>query len=466
MCVSSRFLKKTKQKDRLKNQAAEDERKYMGHSTFKGGIHPHKRKRFTREKPIETYLPKGELVYPLSQHIGGMAVPVVGVGDRVLEGQLIARADGYVSANIHASVSGIVKGIEPRLTVSGSKVLSIVIENDGKYQQVSPPEMIPWQEMEPGERIQRIQEAGIVGMGGAGFPTHVKLAVKNPKKIRYVIVNCSECEPYLTSDYRRILENPEWLIEGLRMILSLFERAVGIFAIEDSKRDAITALQLAAGAEKRMEVKVLETKYPQGAERMLIYACTGKEINSSMLPADAGCIIHNVDTVCAIYQALAFGRPLTERIVTVTGKALANPRNFSVRIGTSFSELIDAAGGFVKEPEKIISGGPMMGMALYDVNVPVVKTSSALICKRRDDVKRAVPTACIRCGYCAEACPEGLIPKKLADLAEHFQEEEFRKLYGMECLECGCCSYICPARRNLTQVIKTMRRDLLAKGKR
>ena len=438
----------------------------MGHSTFKGGIHPHKRKRFTREKPIEIYLPKGELVYPLSQHIGGLAIPVVKPGERVLEGQLIAEASGFISANIHASVSGIVKAIEPRMTVSGTSVPSIIVENDQLYERVPQEAVIPWQELEPGERIQKIRDAGIVGMGGAGFPTHVKLSVKNPKKIRYVIVNCSECEPYLTSDYRRMVENPEWLVEGLKIILSLFERAVGIFAIEDSKRDAITALQLASGNEKRMDVKVLETRYPQGAERMLIYACTGKEINSSMLPADAGCIVQNVDTVCAIYQALTFGWPLTERIVTVTGKALADPRNFRVRIGTGFSELIDAAVGFSKEPKKFVAGGPMMGISLFDLNVPVVKTSSALLCMSKDDVARMKPSSCIRCGYCVEACPEHLVPTKLADLAEHFQEEEFRQRNGMECLECGSCSYVCPARRNLVQVIKAMRRELLAKGKR
>ena len=438
----------------------------MAHSTFKGGIHPHKRKRFTREKPIKEYYPKGDLVYPVQQHIGGPAVPIVKAGERVLKGQVIAKAAGYISVPVHASVSGTVKAVEPRMTVSGSPVLSIVVENDHQYERLPAEDIKPWQELEPGDRILRIQKAGVVGMGGAGFPSHVKLAVKNPKKIRTVIVNCSECEPYLTSDYRRMVENPEWLVMGLKMILSLFERAVGVFAIEDSKRDAITALQLASGRESRMEVKVLETKYPQGSERMLIYACTGKEINSSMLPADAGCIVHNVDTVCAIYQALAFGRPLTERVVTVTGKALAEPCNFHVPIGTSFSELIEAAGGFKTEPQKFVSGGPMMGISLFDLDVPVVKTSSALLCMSKDDVARFQPSACIRCGSCVEACPEHLLPAKLADLAEHFQEEEFRSLYGMECLECGSCSYVCPARRQLTQSIRAMRRSLLAKGKR
>lgn len=438
----------------------------MGYSTFRGGIHPHKRKRFTREKAIETYLPKKDLVYPLSQHVGGASVPIVEVGQRVLEGELIARASGEISANLHASVSGTVKAIEPRRTVSGKEQLSIIIENDGLYERAAVENLVPWQELEPGERIRKIQEAGIVGMGGSGFPTHVKLAVNNPKKIRYVIVNGCECEPYLTSDYRRMLENPQWLVEGMQIVLSLFERATGIFAIEDSKRDAITAMQRAAGGEPRMEVKVLESSYPQGAERLLIYACTGKQLSSSMLASDAGALVLNVDTVCAIYQALVLGRPLTERVITVTGKALARPCNFQVRIGTSFSELIDAAGGFVKEPEHIIAGGPFLGTALEDLDVPVVKTSSALLCKRRNDVARAHQTACIRCGYCVEVCPLGLVPKKLAELAKASKEEEFRKLHGMECMGCGSCTYVCPARQNLTEAIGEMRRGLLAQGKR
>lgn len=439
-------------------------RNYMGHSTFRGGIHPHKRKRFTREIPIETYLPKGELVFPLSQHVGGPSEPVVEIGERVLEGQLIAKASGDISANLHASVSGTVKAIEPRKTVSGKMVPSIVIENDGLYEGVPKQEFFDWEELEPGQKIQRIKDAGIVGLGGVGFPTHVKLAVKNPKKIRYVIVNGTECEPYLTSDYRRMLETPEVVVEGLKMVLSLFERASGIIAIEDSKRDAVTALQKASGAEKRMDVKVLDSKYPNGSERMLVYTCTGKEINASMLPSDVGCIVLNVDTVCAIHQALTTGHPLTERMITVTGKALKKPRNFSVRIGTSFEELIEAAGGFVKEPEQIIAGGPLLGDCLDDVNVPVEKTASALLCKRRNDVRRATLTACIRCGACADACPVQLLPKKLADLAEKGKEAEFRALYGMECMGCGSCTYVCPAKRTLTQSITEMRKNLLAQG--
>ena len=287
----------------------------MGHVTFKGGVFPHRRKRLTRDRELEEYLPKGELVYPLLQHIGGMAVPVVEVGERVLEGQMIAKASGDISVPVHASVSGTVKAIEPRMTVSGREIPSIVVENDGAYEQAPREELKSWREMEPGEKLRRIREAGIAGMGGAGFPTHVKLAVRNPKKIRYVIVNGTECEPYMTSDYRRMVEEPERLAEGLAMVLSLFERAVGIIAVEDNKRDAITALQLAVRSEARMEVRVFETKYPQGAERMLIYTVTGQEIDSTQLPEDAGCVVLNVETVCAIWEALAEGRPPPEECI-------------------------------------------------------------------------------------------------------------------------------------------------------
>ena len=436
----------------------------MGHVTFKGGVFPHRRKRFTRDRKLEEYLPKGDLVYPLLQHIGGMAVPVVGVGERVLEGQMIAKASGDISAPVHASVSGIVKAIEPRMTALGKQIPSIVVENDGEYEQAPREEMRPWQELEPGERLRRIREAGIVGMGGAGFPTHVKLAVRNPKKIRYVIVNGTECEPYMTSDYRRMVEEPERLVEGLGMVLGLYERAVGIIAVEDNKRDAITALQLAVRSESRMEVRVFETKYPQGAERMLIYTVTGKEIDSTRLPEDAGCLVLNVETVCAIRQALAEGLPLTRRAVTVTGKALKSPRNLLVRLGTSFAELPEAAGGYIREPKKFVCGGPMRGMALKELDVPVIKTSAGLLCMSKDYLFK--PTACIRCGACMEVCPARLLPVRLSELAAADKEEEFRRLHGMECLGCGSCSYVCPARRALAPSIQSMRKRLLAQGKR
>ena len=303
-------------------------------------------------------------------------------------------------------------------------------------------------------------------MGGAGFPTHVKLSPKEPDKIDYVIANCAECEPYLTSDYRRMMEEPHKLIEGLKIILQLFDNAKGILAIEDNKEDCIKLLKQMTKDEPRILVKALKTKYPQGSERHLIFATTKRAINSSQLPADAGCVVDNVDTIVAIYHAIVEGKPLMQRIVTVTGDAIKDPRNFRVRIGTNYHELIDEAGGFISQPEKIVSGGPMMGFGLFDLNVPTTKTASALLCLLKDDVSAAIESPCINCGMCVEACPGRVVPKQLADFAEHGNEEAFVKNNGMECCECGCCSFVCPAKRNLTQSIKSMRKIVLGKRKK
>ena len=438
----------------------------MARLTFTGGIHPYDGKELSKSKPIREVLPKGDLVYPLSQHIGAPAQPSVKKGDHVLTGQKIAQAGGFVSAPIYATVSGTVKAIEPRRVVTGDNVMSIVIENDGLYEEVEWPEVKPFSELTREEKIEMIREAGIVGMGGAGFPTAVKLSPKDPDKIQYVIVNCAECEPYLTSDYRKMMEEPEYLIGGLKAALSLFENARGILAVEDNKQDCITRLKHLTKNENKITVKALKTKYPQGSERQLIYATTGRAINSSMLPADAGCVVNNVDTVIAIYHAVMEGKPLMHRIVTVTGDAIANPQNFKVRIGTNYHELVDEAGGFIKEPEKIVSGGPMMGFGIFDLDVPTTKTSSALLCLTKDEVAAMEPSACINCGKCVEVCPGRVVPRKLADYAEHYDEEAFLKNNGMECCECGCCSYICPAKRPLTQVIKSMRKMQLAKKKK
>ncbi len=303
-------------------------------------------------------------------------------------------------------------------------------------------------------------------MGGAGFPTAVKLSPKEPEKIDYVIVNGAECEPYLTSDYRKILEEPEKLIEGLKVSLSLFENARGILAVEDNKPDCISLLKRLTKDEPKIAVKALKTKYPQGSERQLVYATTGRAIDSTMLPADVGCVVNNVDTVIAVYRAVMQGKPLMYRIVTVTGDAVADPQNFKVRIGTNYHELIEEAGGFKTPPVKIISGGPMMGFGIFDLDVPTTKTSSALLCLTRDEVSAMEPSACINCGKCVEVCPGRVVPRTLADNAEHYDEEAFLKNNGMECCECGCCSFICPAKRPLTQVIKSMRKMQLAKKKK
>ena len=344
--------------------------------------------------------------------------------------------------------------------------MSIVIENDGKYEEVAWQEPAELERLSREEKIDRIKEAGIVGMGGAGFPAAVKLSPKEPDKIEYVIVNCAECEPYLTSDYRKMLEEPEKLIGGLKVSLSLFENARGILAVEDNKPDCIAKLKRLTKDENKIAVKALKTKYPQGSERQLIYAATGRAIHSGMLPADAGCVVNNVDTVIAIYDAVINGKPLMYRIVTVTGDAIADPCNFRVRIGTNYHELVEEAGGFKQPPVKIISGGPMMGFGIFDLDVPATKTSSALLCLTKDEVSAMEPSACINCGKCVEVCPGRVVPRKLADYAEHYEEEAFVKNNGMECCECGCCSYVCPAKRPLTQVIKSMRKMQLAKKKK
>ena len=438
----------------------------MAKLTFKGGIHPYDGKELSKDKPIKAVLPKGDLVYPLSQHIGAPAKPIVAKGDHVLTGQKIAEAGGFVSAPVYATVSGTVKAIEPRRVVTGDNVMSIVVENDGLYDEVEYPAVKPLEDMTREEIIACIKEAGIVGMGGAGFPTFIKLSPKEPEKIDYVIANCAECEPYLTSDYRRMLEEPQKLVDGLKVYLKLFENARGILAVEDNKPDCIELLRKLTKDETRISVKALKTKYPQGAERQIIYAATGRSINSSMLPADAGCVVNNVDTIVAVYHAVYEGRPLMNRIVTVTGDAVADPRNFIVRIGTNYHELVEEAGGFKEEPVKIISGGPMMGFGIFDLNVPTTKTASALLCLTQDDVSRMEPSACINCGRCVEACPSRLVPSMLADFAEHYEEEEFLSHDGVECCECGCCSFVCPAKRSLTQSIKSMRKMQLAKKKK
>ncbi|MCM1117758.1 MAG: electron transport complex subunit RsxC [bacterium] len=434
--------------------------------TFVGGIHPNDGKKLSKDKPIVTVLPKGELVYPVSQHIGAPAVPLVKKGDRVLVGQKLAEQAGFVSAPIYASVSGTVRAIEPRRVVTGDSVMSIVVENDGLYEEAPMEPLGAWDALSPEQIINCVKEAGIVGMGGAGFPTYVKLSPKEPEKIEYCIANCAECEPYLTSDYRRMLEEPEKLVGGLKIMLQLFPKARGVLAVEDNKPDCIKRLQELTRDEERISVRALQTKYPQGAERMLIYAVTGRKINSSMLPADVGCVVNNVDTVVAIYRAVTEGRPLIERIVTVTGDAIRNPCNYRVRIGMNYRELIEEAGGFKGKPEKIVCGGPMMGFAMFDLDVPVTKTSTALLCMSHDEVSAIEPGPCINCGRCAEVCPGRVIPSRLADYAEHFDEEAFVKNNGMECCECGCCSFICPARRPLTQEIKSMRKLQLAKRKK
>lgn len=438
----------------------------MANFTFRGGIHPYDGKELTKDKPVKVFKPEGELIFPLSQHIGAPAKAVVKRGDRVLAGQKIGEPGGFVSAPVFSSISGIVKKIEPHLTVTGAMVESIFVENDGLYERVPVPEKRALKDLSGEEILARVREAGVVGMGGAGFPTHVKLAPKDPDKIDYVLVNGAECEPYLTSDYRRMMDEPEQVIEGLRVILKLFPGVRGYICVEDNKMDCVERLRNLLLNDPRIGVKVMKTKYPQGAERMMIAAATGREINSSQLPADAGCIVDNVETVAAIYRAVIEGEPMLEKTVTVTGDGIQEPGNFKVPLGTDFASIIEAAGGLKGSPEKIIAGGPMMGNALFDLHVPVTKTTSAILCMEKDEVSHKEMTACINCGRCVSACPEHLLPARLADFALRHDEERFAAFDGLECCECGCCNYVCPAGRMLTQWIKSMRRLVLASRKK
>lgn len=435
--------------------------------TFKKGIHPSESKEFTEEKAIQSFFPAGDLIFPMVQHIGAPCKPIVAKGDKVLLGQKIGEAQGFVSVPIHSSVSGVVKDVTDVLHPSGMKVQGIIIENDGQYTEIDtihPRERI--ESLTRAELIDIIKEAGIVGMGGAAFPTHVKLSPPPDKKIDYIIVNGAECEPYLTSDHRVMLEETDRIVMGLKIILSLFPEAKGIIGIEDNKIDAIEAMKKASENTENISVMVVKSKYPQGAEKQLIFSTTKRVVPSGGLPSDVGCIVHNIDTVVAIHRAVYRGRPLMRRIVTVSGGAIKTPQNFKVRIGTSFREIIEAAGGFTEEPAKVIAGGPMMGIALYSLDVPIVKASSSILCLTKAETKLEDERNCIRCGKCVSHCPMNLLPLELNKYALNGADELFQKYRGMDCIECGACSYICPSKRHLLQSMRSAKKNILSKRKK
>ncbi len=439
----------------------------MSEATFRGGVHPYEGKELSKDLPIKTVMPKGELVFSMAQHIGAPAKPIVQKGDKVLVGQKIGEAGGFISANICSSVSGTVKAVEPRMMLNGSNVMCVVIENDGKYTGIEGlGKDRDYTKLSNDEIREIVKEAGIVGMGGAGFPTNVKLTPKDPDKIDYILVNGAECEPYLTSDYRQMLECPEEIVGGLKVILKLFDKAKGYICIEDNKPDAIAKMKEVVRGESRIEVKALKTKYPQGGERTLISAATGRKIYSAKLPADAGCIVDNIATVIAIYRAVCKSTPLITRVMTLTGDAFKTPVNVNVRLGASHAELVEEGGGFSREPAKIISGGPMMGFAMFDLNVPITKTSSSLLALTKDEVAENEPSPCIRCGRCVNACPGNLVPQKMAQAAMNNDYDAFVKLNGMECYECGSCTFVCPAKRPLTQTFKQARQYVMAQRRK
>ncbi len=436
--------------------------------TFRGGVHPEGHKELSKGQEVVPYLPKGDMVFPINQHIGKPAKPVVAKGDEVLAGQIIAEADGFVSANIISSCSGKVKAIEERHVASGARATCIVIENDGQYTLAPGIGNVPHEgTLSNKDILDAIKAAGIVGLGGAGFPTHVKLSVKDPEAIDYVIANGSECEPYITCDDRLMQDENRGIVEGLRLVLQLFPNAVGVIAIEDNKPDAIQAMEAVCAGEKQISVQPVKAKYPEGGERNLISVISGRDLRFGQLPADVGCVVCNVSTLNAIYRAVHHSEPLMERYFTISGDAIANPCTLSVRIGTSHAELVEAAGGIKPgcTVKKVLSGGPMMGIAMSSLDVPTCKANNALTILAEDEVETADEqmTACIRCGRCTRACPIHLIPQMMAEAAERKDYEQYEKrLYGLDCIACGCCTYVCPAKRPLMQLFKQTKADIMA----
>ena len=439
--------------------------------TFRGGVHPKEAKELSRDRALLEFRPEAgtEMVYVLAQHIGKPAKAVVKKNDPVLVGQCIAEADGFVSANIICSCSGTVKAVEKRRTIAGSMLECIVVENDGEYRTAEGVgEKRDISGLTNDDLIRIVREAGIVGLGGAGFPTSVKLAPKNPDAIKYVIANGAECEPYLTCNDRLMQENAEEIAEGLELTLRLFPNAEGVVAIEKNKPEAIAAMEKACAGKEKISVRALPTKYPQGGERSLISVIAGIDFPTSKLPADVGCIVDNVGTLYAIRQAVMYGESLYRHVMTVSGNAAKNPQNLIVRDGTSFSAIAEFCGGLKEgmELKKAICGGPMMGLTLSSLDIPIHKTTNGLLLFSEDEVEKsfAQMTACLHCGRCTTVCPQGLNPGMMAETAEKGDYERYeKKLYGLECVACGTCSYICPAKRPLTQTFKQFKAEILAK---
>ena len=426
----------------------------MGLPTFWGGIHPPQKKDLNSGEKIEELKPQGELVFPMAQNIGAPNQPLVKKGDRVLVGQKLGGNDAFVSAPVLSSVSGTVKDIAMRMTSSGTLENCVVIENDGKNEMDPVWQPLPdYENIDPKEYLKRIRDAGVVGFGGATFPTVVKLSPPPDKVIKWLIVNGVECEPYLNCDNRLMLEQPAKIVEGLKLVMRLFPQAQGIIAIENNKPDAIKTImdEVAKSGAKNITVKPLTVKYPQGAEKMLIEALTHQEYVMTALPADVGCIILNVRTTHQIYEAIAEGKPAVTRVVSVTGEAISHPKNVQVPLGTNLRELIDFCGCFKEQPVKILSGGPMMGISLRSIDIPVVKGTSGITALTKDSTSMKPETACIRCGRCIKACPMGVMPNVLNPLVLARDYKTFEEKGGLNCIECGSCTYACPAHRHLTQ---------------
>ncbi len=438
----------------------------MGLLSFRGGVHPPHFKESTEKLKVEKANEPKVVAIPLQQHIGAPCEALVKAGDKVKLGQKIGEAGGFVSAPVHSSVSGVVKKVEKRLTPSG-EVKCIVIESDGLnevHESVVPKGDIA--DLSPEEIKNIIKEAGIVGMGGAGFPTHVKLSPPPENNIDTIILNGAECEPYLTADHRLMLENPEDIVYGLKAMMKAAAVNKAYIGIEDNKPDAIKIMKEATKNEKGIEVVGLRTKYPQGAEKQLIYACTNRQVPSGGLPMAVGVIVNNVGTAAAIANAIKTGMPLVERICTVTGKGIKEPKNLLIKVGTNFKEIIEQCGGYNGEPGKIIMGGPMMGLAQYTDEIPAVKTTSGILVLTKEEAKLPAPQSCIKCGKCVDICPAFLQPVYISAYSLKNMHETAEKYNALDCIECGSCSFICPSKRPLLQSIRVSKREIIAKKRK
>jgi electron transport complex protein RnfC len=422
----------------------------MAYKTFPGGIHPNDNKAYTKSKQTEKMPLPAKVVIFLSQHIGGLATPLVNVGDHVLTGQKIAESSGFVSIPMHASISGKVTAIDDFPHPSGTLVSGIEIESDGKDEWVPLIDDEDYMSLSVEEMRKRIFEAGICGMGGAGFPTHVKLTPPPDKPVDTVIVNGVECEPYLTADCRSMIERPADIIKGLKIVMKILSAKRGIIGIEANKPKSIKILKKLSSPEPKISVVGLKLKYPQGAEKQLVYATTKRKVpNKGGLPNAVGCIVDNVATLINIYEAVRYKRPLIERVLTISGKIVNKPANLFVRIGTKFSEMLDYCQGTKKPIAKIVCGGPMMGFALYTLDTYATKTTSGVVLLSEAEVLKQKEHTCIRCGNCVDVCPSDLMPSFIASSTKYGDLEGAEQAGAVDCMKCGCCSYVCPAHINI-----------------
>lgn len=422
----------------------------------KGGVHPPENKKASGSSIVVLPVPKSVCIH-LAHHLGAPAEPIVAKGDTVKAGQLIGKSTGFISANLHSPVSGVVQKIEPAPDSSGYKKPAIFIEvkDDEWMPEIDrSPDLVKPSDLTPEEIIGQVGKMGIVGLGGATFPSHVKLSVPKGKKADILIINGVECEPYLTSDHRLMLEKGEEILIGTQLLMKALRVTSCVIAIENNKPDAVSHLRELCVRYPGILVEPLQVKYPQGGEKQLIKAITGREVPSGKLPIEVGAVVHNVGTAFAVYEAIAKNKPLVERVVTVTGKSMQRTANYLVRIGTPVIELIEASGGLPEDTGKVISGGPMMGRALPFLDVPVTKGTSGIVIIPVDESHRPKSMNCIRCSRCSSACPMGLEPYLLMSLGELKRWEEMEKENVMDCMECGCCSYTCPSGRPLLDYIR------------